>query len=215
MPRPPRVFTLIDAMTLVGATAVGLAGTQHGWKYWGYGWFWNLDRGWTAAAILRRLPTLLALGLPALIAFTAAILALRLRRPRPLIRRALLQPGASACVAALSVVAVEVISYVASTCYDRNFHGKLGQYLAYVWRNHGFAVELTTQVFVPIPRYVGLAVMSTWLLLALAGRWRGEPSWVDRCGRLVGFAWLASALFVWLDVNCFNEGIPCSLGCFR
>ena len=64
MAKPPRAFTLVDAMTLVAATAVGLAGTQPSWKFWGYGWFWNLDRGWTADAILRRLPTLLALGLP-------------------------------------------------------------------------------------------------------------------------------------------------------
>jgi hypothetical protein len=215
MPRPPRAFTLVDAMTLVAATALGLAGTQHGWKYWGYGWFWNLDRGWTADAILRRLPTLLALGLPALVVFTAAILALRLQRPRPSLRRLLLQPGASACVAALAVVALEVAGFVVSTLHFNYSRGYLGKYIAHVWSNHGILVEITTLVLVPMPRRVGLAVMATWLVLALAGRWRGEPSWVDRAGRFVGFAWLASALFVWLDVHILNEGIPGSLGTFR
>ena len=215
MPKPPRKFTLVDAITLVAATAAGLAGTRHGWKYWGYAWFWNLDRGWTASAVLRRLPTLLALGLPALVVFTAAILALRLRRPRPTLRRALLQPGASACVAALSVVAVEVASYVASTCHDRNSHGKLGQYLAYVWNNTGVVVEITTQVLVRMSTPVGLAVMATWLVLALGGRWRREPSWVDRAGRLLGFCWLAAALFVWIDLHFLNEDLPGSLGTFK
>jgi hypothetical protein len=216
MPIPkPRTFTLVDAMALVAATAVGIAGTQHGWKYWSYAWFWNLDRGWTADAILRRFPTLLALGLPALLVFTATILALRLRHPRPTFRRLFFQPGTAACVAALLVVAVETAGHVVATLQFNYSRGYLDKYLEFVSTYSGFFGEFATIVLVRMPNPVGHAVMATWVILLLSGRWRSEPTWIDRAGRILGFAWLASALFVWLNLHFINEDLPGSLGTFR
>ena len=36
----------------------------------------------------------------------------------------------------------------------------------------------------------GLAVTVAWSMLALGGRWRSEPSWLDRAGCLLGLAWV-------------------------
>jgi hypothetical protein len=40
----------------------------------------------------------------------------------------------------------------------------------------------------------GGAVALAWLVAGAGGRWRPEPSWVDRAGRLLGVAWLILTL---------------------
>ena len=40
------------------------------------------------------------------------------------------------------------------------------------------------------PNIVGLTVAMGWLILSLGHRWRPEPSWIDRAGRIVGAYWL-------------------------
>ena len=37
-----------------------------------------------------------------------------------------------------------------------------------------------------------LSVAAAWVSLALSGRWRSEPSWIDRTGRVLGVYFLAS-----------------------
>ncbi len=34
-------------------------------------------------------------------------------------------------------------------------------------------------------------IAGVWLGAVLGGRWRPEPTWFDRLGRLLGFAWIA------------------------
>jgi hypothetical protein len=46
----------------------------------------------------------------------------------------------------------------------------------------------------------GWTVAAIWLLLALSGRWRPEPSWIDRLGRLLGVVWIACAILVAVPV---------------
>jgi hypothetical protein len=41
---------------------------------------------------------------------------------------------------------------------------------------------------------VGVAVGAAWVNLAVCGRWRPEPEWIDRLGRIVGACWLAMML---------------------
>jgi hypothetical protein len=43
----------------------------------------------------------------------------------------------------------------------------------------------------------GFAVAGAWLALALGGRWRPEPSWIDRLGRAVGWLWIAALMVNW------------------
>jgi hypothetical protein len=33
--------------------------------------------------------------------------------------------------------------------------------------------------------------------IAIGGRWRAEPSWIDRGGRLRGVFWIATTPFAW------------------
>jgi hypothetical protein len=42
------------------------------------------------------------------------------------------------------------------------------------------------------------AVVASWVALALARRWRPEPSWVDRAGRALGAYWIALSLYRWV-----------------
>jgi hypothetical protein len=39
-------------------------------------------------------------------------------------------------------------------------------------------------------RETGLAVAAAWMALLLTGRWRAEPSWIDRAGRILGVLWI-------------------------
>ena len=39
------------------------------------------------------------------------------------------------------------------------------------------------------------AVIGGWLGLRLAGRWRPDPGWIDRLGRILGWTWIATFLF--------------------
>ena len=44
---------------------------------------------------------------------------------------------------------------------------------------------------------IPLAVITSWLALLLSGRWRAEPSWLDRAGRVFGCYWVGLWLFRW------------------
>ncbi|MGO9465878.1 MAG: hypothetical protein ACLQIB_23780 [Isosphaeraceae bacterium] len=36
-----------------------------------------------------------------------------------------------------------------------------------------------------------------YFALMVSGRWRSEPGWVDRMGRLLGITWIAVAVLAW------------------
>ncbi len=173
----PRRFVLIDGMILVAATAVGFAllrvyqGSiavdmdksllwQH--HYWG-----RVDA-----------------AQPLLWSWTMAAVVLRLRRPRPEIRRLLRQPGAVACwVGALITVGMGALTLAVDVI---------------VHRIAGVDRELNRPAikdfFLFSPWVIGAAVASAWMILWLDRRWRAEPSWVDRLGRVLGVLWIALAV---------------------
>jgi hypothetical protein len=37
-------------------------------------------------------------------------------------------------------------------------------------------------------------IFSAWFVLAVSGRWRPEPSWIDRSGRVLAVAWIVRYL---------------------
>ena len=41
---------------------------------------------------------------------------------------------------------------------------------------------------------LGYAVASSWIVLALSGRWRAERGWIDCIGTLIGILWIFSCL---------------------
>jgi hypothetical protein len=114
--------------------------------------------------------------LPALWVWTCASLVVRLRRPRPPIPAALQQPGASAC---LSVLCVSVLNLLYET---------FSNLVSWIF-DPGLAGVFLMPEFLDdweLCKYLGFAVATVWIHLALTGRWQAEPSWTDRMGRLCG-----------------------------
>jgi hypothetical protein len=172
--RPVRCFNMIDAMVLVAATALALAFVQH------QGLLWFLPRDGIRRA--RKVTDVPALISSSLIPWTVALLALRLRRPRPSQHRLLVQPGFAAC----AIVAITIVLL----CMDYR-HMYWGFYKtfwiidikAFVTLNHSNSLSF------------GPAVL--WALMGACGRWRAEPSWIDRAGRALGVLWILLIPYRW------------------
>jgi hypothetical protein len=183
-----RRFTLADGLALVAATAAGLA-------------LMRVAFGATLAMILRditylpsrpeevldRVATLLlVLVMSCLATWTVAVALLVLRRPRPGLRRLVRRPGAMACLAAGVATLANLAIYLAAE----------GSRLAEM--SNWAGPILVSSIL------AGTAVASCWLTMAASGRWRAERAWLDRLGRALGFAWLASyPLLLWLAVRYF------------
>lgn len=37
---------------------------------------------------------------------------------------------------------------------------------------------------------IGHAIVAAWSILAISGRWKAEPTWTDRLGRVLGATWI-------------------------
>jgi hypothetical protein len=174
---PRRPFTVRDALILIGALAVGLALTRAalaGRPLDRTHWVHSVAVGLTAAS-------------PCAGAMSLALLALRLVRPRPGLRRLARQPGLVAC----AVFAVDSILVALFAMTNRT--GGRFFFADAMWILHGQWV-LRTNYFWP---QAGSAVGGAWIALALGGRWKAEPSWIDRAGRALGVYWIATYLFLW------------------
>ena len=176
-----RPFSLGDAMIFVAAAAVGLALVQ------GSGMFallWSNLRalpfgmlpGWSAWWVYLTktnrggTETIVLLASNVMVAFlmplTVAYLIARLRRPRPALRRLWWQPGMIASEAWLVTFGLGAFLEIGQPPGLRK-----------VW----FAFAL-----VPLPL--------SWVVLALSGRWRREPGWIDRLGVGLGIGWCLEIL---------------------
>ncbi len=171
-----RPVTVFDLMILVAATAVGL----------------GLDRSFP---VLERhgIPARWAAELPCLAAWTFAAFVLRLRRPRPAFPFLMRQPGAVASLFVVLLVAVV---------------GAFGA-LALGVKSGLDAYGVRTGGNMPLNQIVlfgvvvaGAGVTGAWFGLALSGRRRTEPGWIDLLGRAVGTLWVThlgvGAVLVWL-----------------
>jgi hypothetical protein len=119
---------------------------------------------------------LLMVAVPLAILGTLAGLALGLWPPRPRWRRRLARPGVVACLASAA-------SWPIAGAFMAGYHHVLRETPWGGWRAWDFdAYALAT--------FGGFAVAAAWATLALNRRWRGEPNWPDRVGRLVGSAWV-------------------------
>jgi hypothetical protein len=172
-----RKFTLSDAMVLVAATAVGfwlIRATEMYFSVEPTGKLRYLEVAERGASAMT----------PFLATWTPAWLVLGLRRPRPRWRVLARRPGAVACVAATLMLGFETASYLATTAVVPDA----------VWKG---LVPFRNQLLPYIlPRRVAPAVAGAWLVLALGGRWRPDPSWLDRSGAALGIAWIAYDLVI-------------------
>jgi hypothetical protein len=122
---------------------------------------------------------LLLLVVDSLVPLSLAWLAIRLRQPRPRLRRLARQPGFAACaviaVTTTAVTAVGMIPIVA----------RIG------WINPAILLLISVHG-------VGLAVLGSWLTLILVGCWRPSPDWFDRTGRAVGVLAILCLVTPWI-----------------
>jgi hypothetical protein len=173
-------------LVLVAATAIGLSLVQFGWPRriagtWIFRWPVSAsDGGYPSKTWVLPFAARAAPFLPCLAVWTAAFLVIRLRAPRPRRRRLLMQPGFVAAVVALSILTIEWSMLLGSAWLDGRFN---------------FSSPLRINAFVAngvvlLAHHAGWAVLASWLTLVLVGRWRPEPSWIDRWGRVLGCTWI-------------------------
>ncbi len=174
MPRKPdRRFSIADVMILVPAAAVAaallrpymsgfarvlgyLSGAMNDpWSLW-RGYFW-----------------LRGPGSCVVVPWMAAMIVIRLRRPRPRRIRLASQPGFAACLAVMASL-LPGLAWYASIRHRPGFR-----------RPEGFE-----QTWAIITHWSDTAVVGSWIALALARRWRPEPTWIDRMGRVLGGYWM-------------------------
>lgn len=131
--------------------------------------------------------TAIAATLGCLVAATPTLLLLRLRQPRPPLRRLAREPGFAANLAATAVLAIGLLAI-----------GILGTVRV---AKHSQTLLAGRAVRTPDPDWwagvvfqvimvVGPAVIGAWLLLLVSGRRRPRRGWLDPIGRVVGTLWI-------------------------
>jgi hypothetical protein len=138
------------------------------------------------------------LSRPYLMAWTLAFPILRLRRPRPPWRALSRQPGMMACSVATLVLLVQLSAII------------LAWALAWLWvaigpvpaptawslgatvRDASPLVDLGFSIYAGFgaSAWAAEGIAGAWLIMALGGWWRPEPSAIDRLGRALGAIWI-------------------------
>jgi hypothetical protein len=187
-----RPFRLMDAMILIAATAVasGVAiwierasGEAISWSdipqlftgLFGGTVPGTVDLGMTGR-VLRLVFALGSLALPFFVAWTLAIVPMRLLGPRPRFRRLGRQAGTMAAIAASLGIATSALQVACTLIYS--IFGNQSDPLFFLALLGGVA------------SYPGLSVFVAWMTLLVGGRWRAEPDWLDRAGRVFGAYWM-------------------------
>jgi hypothetical protein len=136
---------------------------------------------------------------PMALTLTLAVGLLRLREPRPRLRRVFRQPGMAACMAVLSFIFINIfmfISYHIIMDIDPKFYNS-GHYLN-LYDDGGWILLLSftgwAGGWILLLSFTGWAVSAAWIVLRLAGAWRAEPGWIDRTGRALGIYWILNSL---------------------
>jgi hypothetical protein len=107
-----RTCTILDATILVAATAVGLAIVR---AFVADGWFFRQEFPISHINFMTQCAN--EASLPFLASWTLCFLILRLRRPRPRLRRLARQPGMAACSAAALLLIVPLMAIVIPEIY--------------------------------------------------------------------------------------------------
>jgi hypothetical protein len=175
-----RIVTLFDLLTLIAATAVGLALVRI-----------SIDEiqvrilARSAGALIQSHITAgQAYASCFLAPWSLALLALNFRAPRASFQRVERGPGFMACAAATSGVALYVV-----LCSGQFAMKRLLFFPGAIWRITG-----------TLNLYAALMVAGAWLSLLLDSRWRSETDWIGWAGRIVGISWIGVFLIGWLRV---------------
>jgi hypothetical protein len=174
--RPRRRFTVLDAMILIAALGLGLAGVRF--------YQWSLDAGIETRPGVRVAGTypvrIRYLGRPAplLASLTIALLVVRFLGPRPRWKRLAGLPGCAACYTAALGLAITALTGEMDALLGAFVTGRNPTPFHFLMMRSG--------------TFAGTAVAAAWLVLALVGRWRRNRDWdwVEASGIVLGFAWL-------------------------
>jgi hypothetical protein len=174
----PRRLTIVDWWLLIALVGSWIIVTQAFLKNEGrfaysilgtQPWMDEFETWWPLF-LFGLVPRYIALGM-------VCLLAMRLRRPRPNLRSLSRQPGAVACAAAAAAMAAGGIVVLSLLRPVDDW---------YFLQDHPEA-EHPWQIVVS---RISMAVPAAWFILAWSGRWRSEPSWIDRMGRVLGAYWI-------------------------
>lgn len=183
----PRRLTVLDAMVLVAATAVGLAWTRLTFHEW--------NELLPETGIIDESTTVQALwhwsdlAVPCLTSWSVGLSLLWLRRPRVAAGRLLRMPGAVACAAVMA-------SLVSTLLFSAAFYVSLSAHpttCGWFQRFPDWLYDLEDS-FSRYARPNAHAVAVCWLILLFSRRWRAQPTWLDRTGRVVGLLWLIAGV---------------------
>jgi hypothetical protein len=167
-----RRLNLGDALIAVAASALFLAALTRGWMPAVRIAFDRLSAPTGMMAQEGSLTPIGPLGFayvvwsfvqPSLLIWFLVFAAFRLRKPRPPLRVVALQPGMVALWAVIFHVALHIVFLTASGGYGPD-----------LWPEMALGCSV-----LPI----------AWGVMKLTGRWRPEPTWIDRLGRVLGVCW--------------------------
>src|SRR5262249_30562253 len=154
-------------------------------------YFYQPRSGWTLAATLAKAPLSLLVLIPLLVTWTFTIVLLRCLQPRPHLRRLPRQPGLAACGATILALGVTHLGFLAQCAVGLIV---MGQVLAIPWTS---APDYFFLQIAPSTVPIACAILAAWLILAVTGMRRPEPTWIDRTGRILGVLWIAAAICQW------------------
>jgi hypothetical protein len=167
---PCRRFGLLDGMILIAGMAVGMflgvRADQDGFSHMSWSSWLVMFSG-----------CILMLS-------SVLMLILRLRQPRPPMRRVANQPGFVAC---FTMVTVGMVLLAGETIEETCFHWFKGGWARWDWSGDLVFLLGGNSVF-------SWPVVISWSLLLIGRRWRPERGWIDGIGRLIGYAWIAWGL---------------------
>ncbi len=181
-PMIPRKFTLIDAMVLIAATGIAIVPMRQ------MSFERFFERG-SSENLYDFGDDLYLTLIPLVVTGATALWVLRLRSPRPRLRRVFRQPGMASCTAILCYIPFHLTNWVALD-FLGVFHDRFG-ILRFLYIIHAMP-----EYWVPRLSGTGSAVAAVWLVLWLGRAWNPEPSWIDRAGRVLGvYCVVGSLLF--------------------
>jgi hypothetical protein len=170
---PQRRFHILGALILVAATALGIA------------WSVMRARGWWEPTqwLVISVHDFYELLVFFLVPWTLAFLILRIRTPRPSLRRLGQSPGTSACLTVLIVFVLGLVEVLTSWG------------LAVIWlRLKHQDVATATEVLLEVTKQssirVGPSIVAIWLILALIHRFRLQRDWIELLGLILSIGWI-------------------------
>jgi hypothetical protein len=185
----PRKFTVLDAMVLIAATGIALAPIRY-LSLHGRGLPLAAPYDWTIRSLYLFGSNLSALLLPFVLTGSMALGMLRLRKPRPPLRRIFRQPGMATCTAVL----VSTLFFLAA-CLGLLLVGGDPVPIGYIFEHA--EIYLKPVWYAATGRF-GEVIAAVWIVLWLSRAWCSEPSWIDRAGRILGiYCVVNGVLFGW------------------